>query len=247
VGEGTPVTGMSAGAGASVFAHGVHYSVLGVGLLGLVVLLGPHLRPSGRRKDAAPYDDHDRRILLLRSAIAAAAADLAPTTADIQLARRAPAPTRQLIVPLAVVSSAAAAGVHAAVGPAHFREQTLFGLFFAGAALAQVTWSTAVVVRSSRVLLSVGATGNAALIALWLFTRTVGLPGLLPGPEEVGPWDLACVGWELVVVVACVHAIRVGDAGARLGPWPAWHRVAHWWALASVLGLGLLSVSGAGS
>jgi hypothetical protein len=146
-----------------------------------------------------------------------------------------------------VVSSAAAAGVHAAVGPAHFREQTLFGLFFVGAAMAQVVWSTAAVIRSSRTLLVAGAVGNMALITLWLITRTVRLPGLLPAPEPVGPWDLACVGWELVVVVACVRAVRLGHAQDPLATWVGWHHLARWWALASVVGLGLLSVSGAGS
>ena len=59
----------------------------------------------------------------------------APASTSALTARTLPRDVA-LLLPLAVVSSTAAAGVHAAMGPLHFREATLFGLFFAGAALA---------------------------------------------------------------------------------------------------------------
>jgi len=152
----------------------------------------------------------------------------------------------QLWLPLAVVSTAAAAGVHAAVGPAHVREQTIVGVFFAVAALAQVGWSIAMVGRRPLSLVRAGAALNLGLIVLWLVTRTMGLPGILPGPERVGAWDLACVTWEAVAVVACVRALDSGSA-YRLAPWLRWDRRVRAWALVSAVCLGVLSISGAGS
>ena len=52
------MTAMSAGA--SVLAHGIHYAVLGVGLLGLAILLAPRL--AGPRR--FPVDAHEARVKL---------------------------------------------------------------------------------------------------------------------------------------------------------------------------------------
>lgn len=237
------MTGLSV-AGASSVAHGIHYTVLAIGLGGLLFLLAPGRTPA-RRRASVPADEHARRVIELRRSIAAGT-----LTADRDTGSRQARPrVLDLWLPLAVVSTAAAAGVHAAVGPAHFREQPLFGLFFAVSALAQVGWSVTTAVRASDRLLVAGALGNACLIALWLVTRTVGLPGLLSGPEAVGAWDLACVGWELLAVVACLKAL--GESGTRasyrLEQWPRWDVRARSWAVVSVVGLCLLSISGAGS
>lgn len=231
----TPVTGLSV-AGASSLAHGIHYSVLGIGLLGLVALLAPRRTTT---RAGGSTDAHAVRVAELRRVLEAGRLDVATAT-------RAPARTLQLWLPLAVVSTTAAAGVHAAVGPAHFREQTLFGLFFAAAALAQVVWSAAAAVHVSPGMLRLAAFGNAGLVALWLTTRTVGIPGLLPHAEQVGAWDLACVVWEVAAVVACVRAVG-SHLPDRLPAWSGWDRRVQLWAVVSVVGLGLLSISGAGS
>jgi hypothetical protein len=238
------VTGMLVSAGASSVAHGVHYSVLGIGLLGLVVLLAPPRTPSRHR--AAVPDDHARRIAELRRSVAAGTIGATSRATSVVSRPIATTSSRQTWLPLAVVSTAVAASVHAAVGPAHFREQTLFGLFFALSALAQLTWSVAMVVRASPRLLAVGAVGNVGLAVLWLATRTVGLPGLLPGPESVGAWDLACVVSELVAAVACVQALGARTS-YRLESWAGWDRRVQAWTCLSIVGLGLLSISGAGS
>jgi hypothetical protein len=241
------VTAMSTDA--SLLAHGLHYSVLGAGLLGLFVLLGPSLS-THRRYDASPrrggHDEHEQRVLALRRQFdphppVATAVPAAPVLLG-------DARVEQLLLPLAVVSSAAAAGVHAAVGPAHFREQTLFGLFFAGSALLQILWSVAVASRPTRPALVAGLAGNLAILALWLITRTAGLPwGLLPRPESVGPWDAASGFWELAVVVSCALALRSGDRRPRFLPWARWSFAARGWSLASAAALVLLSVNGGGS
>ncbi len=235
--------------GASALAHGVHYAVLGVGLLGLLALLGPQLVRSPR--SPVRHDDHARRVRAVQDQIAAGSLGASVAVAAVPVRPSAvPIKFASGLLPMAVVSSAAAAGAHAAVGPAHFDEQLIFGLFFAGSALAQILWSVAIVVRPSRAVLGAAVIGNAALVLLWLATRTVGLPGgLLPRPEAVGLWDLCCAFWEITVVVICAHLLRSPNPGAdlRLPLWSRWPRTAQHWALGSALVLGLLSLSGAGA
>jgi len=238
---------LSAGA-TSVVAHGIHYAVVGVGLVGLFALIGPQL-VGGRRAPTA-HDEHSLRVLALTDQIASgrlgvtAPQALRASWPGSEVFDRVPS----LYLPLAVVSSAAAAGVHAAVGPAHFREGLVFGLFFAVAALAQVGWSVAMAFRPSRPLLVAAVVGNSAVLLLWLFTRTIGLPGLLPGPEAVGLWDLCCGVWELTVVVAAGR-ILLGEPSInlRLPAWPDWEPSARAWALGSAFLLPALSLTGIGA
>jgi hypothetical protein len=248
---------MHAHGGFAMGAHGIHYAVVGVGILGLVALLSPQFLAETR----APRDEHEARVRALRSTMARSglAADNLPATAldPIQVATqeirlsRAPVLTaaQRVLLPLAVVSSAAAAGVHAAVGPEHFRESALFGLFFAASALAQLVWSAAVAVHASRLLLMWGALGNLSVIGLWAVTRTIGLPfGLLPAPEALGPWDVACAAWELVVVCGCIAMLQSRDPlPTRLVNWRHWHPALPTYVAASVLLLVALALSGAGS
>ncbi|RNL77749.1 hypothetical protein [Nocardioides marmorisolisilvae] len=231
--------------GATSVAHGIHYAVLGVGLAGLLALLGPQL--VGGRRGTSFRDEHSLRVRALSEQISDGTLGLRITPAPSVTLTREPvdlAGARYL--PLAVVSSAAAAGVHAAVGPEHFREQVLFGLFFAGSALAQICWSALMALRPSRALLVAAVIGNSAVLVLWLTTRTVGLPGLLPNPEAVGPWDLCCGAWELIVVITSARALRT-HVDLRLPAWADWEPVARFWAIGSVLALLALTLSGAGA
>jgi hypothetical protein len=237
---------------AGVLAHAVHYAVLGVGIAGLAVLVGPQLLGRPAR---AVDDEHSRRIRLLDEQIAAGSLGtttalrtlplaLAPGTAPVAATDL----RSSLLLPVAILSSAAAAGVHAAVGPDHFRERFLFGMFFAVAALAQITWSVVVAFRPDRRLLQLAVVGNLAVVALWAVTRTTGLGALLPAPEAVGPWDLAAGAWELLAAACAFRLLAPGAPPlTRLAPWVQWHRYARACALASVAVLAALSVSGAGS
>jgi hypothetical protein len=203
---------MHAHGGLGIDADGIHYAVVAAGVLGLVALLTPRFLAEPDQ----PRDAH------------AHATGLA---------------AQRLTLPLGVVSSVAAAAVHAAVAPEHLRESGWFGVFFIGAALLQLAWAALVSVRGSRSLLAAGASGNLALIGLWAVTRTLGLPfGLLPGPEAVGPWDLACAGWELVVVCACIWILRLRDPlPRRLLDWRHWHPALPTYVAATVLLLVALS------
>jgi hypothetical protein len=237
------MTAMSAGV--SVLAHGIHYAVLGVGLLGLAVLLGPRL--AGPRQ--IPVDAHDERVRALRRQLRSGPATLAlPVVPTRLVLARSRSTAETLLLPLAVVSSAAAAGVHAAVGPAHLREQTLFGAFFAGSALLQILWAALVVLRPTRTVFLAGVVGNLAVLGLWVLTRTAGLPfGLMPTPEAVGPWDLTCAAWEVVVVTTGVALLHSGEPRPRLLAWTGWSVAARSWAALSVGVLVALTFSGAGA
>ena len=226
----------------SLLAHGVHYALVGVGLVGVAWLLLPQLVATGP-------DEHARRVAALRARAAAGQLGVLQPVPPAAVVRRTRSATLHL--PLAVLASACAAGVHAALGPAHLTQATLFGLFFAASALAQLGWSAAVLRGVTPGLLRLGIVLNLGCVALWALTRAWGLPlGLMPAPEPVGPWDLAAVAWELVVVAACAALLRAVPpttyAGLRLPPWVDWHRSARTTALVSAAVLAALSLSGAG-
>lgn len=233
----------------TALAHAVHYTVVGVGVLGLFALLGPQL-VGGRREVPAP-DEHARRVRALADQISVGGLGVAIMPPPCAAPAARPAAIDLIgarYLPVAVVSSAAAAGVHAAVGPAHLAEDLLFGLFFAAAAVAQVGWAVAMAVRPSRRLLVAAVAGNSAVLLLWLTSRTVGLPGLLPEPERIGLWDLSCGLFEVAVIVAAVRILRPGPGiGLRLTRWSDWEPLARAWTFIAALALPALALTGVGA
>ena len=152
-----------------VLAHVVHYTLVLGGAVVVVVLLAS-ARPGRARPAVTP---HDKRVEELRVAVASGDLALAPAPAAVSTppghlaAPRDVAPGSTAVV-VAIVSSAAAAGVHAAAGPVHFRVGLLVGGFFVVSALAQLAWSMLMLLRGpDRTLLWTGLVGNAAIIALW--------------------------------------------------------------------------------
>lgn len=240
---GGATSAMNAMTATSAAAHTVHYALVVGGIVAIAGVLGARLVPSDHR----PPDPHDLRVAVLRRAATTGTLGVRPVPATTAPPRTTSTGPATALWPLALVASAAAAGVHAAMAPAHLREQTVLGLFFAAAALAQLAWTAlALGTRPRRGLLVAGAVGNTALVALWALTRTVGLPlGLLPAPEAVGAWDLAALVWELVVVGACLALLRDAYAGRRTTR-VGWHPAATVFLGASVTALALLSLSGAG-
>jgi hypothetical protein len=105
--------------------------------------------------------------------------------------------------------SAAAATVHFAVISEHVEDYWLFGVFFGSAGLAQALFAVLVVQRPSRLVYAAGAAGNAAIVALWIVTRTAGLPmGPDPGEAEaVGTADVVSTVLELLIVIGCVSLL----------------------------------------
>ena len=103
--------------------------------------------------------------------------------------------------------------MHAVEVPHHAEESMLFGVFFFLSACVQFLWCTLALLAPTRSLLRWGAVVDVALIALWALTRTVGLPGLLEGPEAVGSWDVAAKLWEVVALLCSVALLqRTGTA-----------------------------------
>lgn len=208
---GNAVTLVSTAAGASMLAHGVHYAVIAAGLAGLGVLLLPQA--------------------LHRSA-GTAAWSAVPTAS--------PAGDREaaLLLPLVVVGSTAAAGVHAVMTPPHLAELPLFGVFFGVCAAAQLTWVVLVLVAPSRAVLRAGVVGNAALLALWATTRVVGM-------EPVGAWDLGCAAWEIGVTAGAVLLLRTPTL-PRMAPLTEWRPTAYGWLTGTVCWLAVLTLTGVG-
>ena len=224
-----------------LLAHGFHLLLLVLGLAGVLYLLFPQVQAATRSSRRTTYrapaspSEHEQRVAELRASVLGGQL----TTAD-QSRLHSPGPAARDSSTwrgLAVGSSVAAAGAHAAVFPHHLEEAWFVGLFFLVVTLAQAAWAVLVFLdaTSGRLLLA-GIVGSLGLVALWTVSRTVGLPlGL--GREPVGGWDIACAVWELVIVATCAVGLRRPEKGRALalgdlGP------VA--WAWAALSGLALL-------
>lgn len=102
--------------------------------------------------------------------------------------------------------------LHAALAPEHFQEWWGYGSFFVVVALYQVTYGVALLnFRGTRFLatpfLASGMMVNAALIGMYVVTRTAGVPyfGPLAGEREsVGTLDVISKLME-VGLVACAY------------------------------------------
>lgn len=109
-----------------------------------------------------------------------------------------------------VVASLLAAVIHGWVIDEHIDESAIFGAFFIDVTLAQAAYALAVMFRPGRALLLAGAVGNAAVVLLWVVSRTVGIPiGPEAGEAEaVGALDVVATAAEVVVVLAACWCLR---------------------------------------
>ena len=101
--------------------------------------------------------------------------------------------------------SAGAAAIHFAVVFEHFAEYAPYGVFFLVISWAQVIWPVVLLWRLSRPWLWLGIAGNATVVAVYVASRTVGLPF---GPdrhqtEPVGALDMVSCVLELGLIVGC--------------------------------------------
>ena len=94
--------------------------------------------------------------------------------------RTAPVRPSRVLYAAAALSLLAAL-IHLWVTPEHFGEWWGYGAFFLAAALAQVLYAPLVLVWPTRIALLLGIGGNLAIVALYLLTRTVGIPLFGPG------------------------------------------------------------------
>ena len=139
-----------------------------------------------------------------------------------EVERTAPRPQRDASEPLRLavaLASAGAATIHFAVAAQHFEEYWLFGLFFVGAAVLQLAWALLVLFHSSRAVYLAGAAGNAAVVAMWVVSRTTGLP-LGPDPGEAEPVGLADTVATLFEVLIAAGALLLASAAVSRPPLP---------------------------
>lgn len=104
------------------------------------------------------------------------------------------------------LASFGAAALHFAFAPGHFSEYWAHGTFFVVVAWLQLVWGIGMLVTRSRSLLLLGLL-NAAVIGVWIVSRTVGVP-IGPGSgtaEAVGfPDTLSTVLEGLIVLGSAV-------------------------------------------
>jgi hypothetical protein len=131
---------------------------------------------------------------------------------------------------LAAACSTGASAVHLAVIPEHLAAYVPAGFFFAGLAAFQLVWAFGVARRPIPSLMAVGLAVNAAMIGLWLWSRTLGFPlGAEAGAvEPVGYPDALATLLEAMLVViaglwlwerrlAPISRLRISQADAFVG------------------------------
>ena len=119
---------------------------------------------------------------------------------------------------VAAALSLLAALIHLWVTPEHFEEWWGYGAFFLVAAAAQVLYVPLVLVWPTRMVLLLGIVGNLAIVALYLLTRTVGIP--LFGPEAghvegFGFMDLCATASEMGIAAALGAKLLRGSTPQR--------------------------------
>ncbi len=100
--------------------------------------------------------------------------------------------------------------IHVQAAITHLDEYVPHSVFFALLAAAQLAWGVAVCRRGARGFLAAGAALNLAVIVLWVFSRTTGLPfgPEAGGPEAVGGLDSLASADELALVILVLEQLR---------------------------------------
>jgi hypothetical protein len=99
-----------------------------------------------------------------------------------------------------------AAVVHVAYAPTHFAEYWMYGLFFVGIAWVQVLFAAGLVFWPRRIVLALIALTNAAVIGVWIVSRTIGI-GIGPHAkiaEAVTFPDILATALEGVVLLGAL-------------------------------------------
>jgi len=123
------------------------------------------------------------------------------------LAVAAPLERFDVLVTLGLAAFVAASHVEAAVGALPYSPALSAGLAVAGVAAAG--WAVRVARRPSRGVLRAGAAAALALVALWAWTRTIGVP-FGAGRAPVGVLDAATAFDELLLAAFALAAARSG-------------------------------------
>lgn len=149
---------------------------------------------------------------------------------------------RRLFLAATLFGSAA---IHAAVVPVHLSEWAAAGVFFAILAAAQLAVGLLSLCRWHRTLLPAIAAVSIVPLALWLCSRTVGLPfGPATGaPETVGLPDFAAGVLELGTLLVAVALLRHNDRLPGRAPASAHLRSLP---VVAAIAIGVLGLAGTG-
>jgi hypothetical protein len=104
----------------------------------------------------------------------------------------------------------AAGLIHVAAAAGHLDEYVLYAAFFEVLALVQLGWGVALYRAPSPRLLGAGAALSVLVVALWVVSRTTGLP-IGPEPwhaEAIGPLDALASADEATLAVLAVTSLR---------------------------------------
>jgi hypothetical protein len=143
---------------------------------------------------------------------------------------------------LVVALSAGAAAIHFAAGPEHVEELGDIGLLFYWAGLFQAAIAIALLAgRGSAGFVRIAILGNIALVAAWAWTRSVGLPFVVGGPEPVGIADGVTVILELATVLILLAWIDRLDTSIASLAAPATVRTFATSGLVTVAGVAVLA------
>ena len=130
---------------------------------------------------------------------------------------------------LAAALSAGAAVIHGLLMPEHMEEWWGYGTFFLVAAIAQGAYAVVLFVQpwrrdlggipraisrllAARSVYVAGILGNAAIVALYVVTRTVGIPFFGPHAgmvEELTPISVLSKVFEVLLILILIRLIRV--------------------------------------
>jgi FtsP/CotA-like multicopper oxidase with cupredoxin domain len=132
-------------------------------------------------------------------------------------AARRPRPALLIAASLLALGPAA---IHLADAPPHLREFAPFGVLFILTGAAQCALAIAMLARPSRRLFLLAAGGTLGVLAVYLVSRTAGLPvGPRPWqPEMVGLPDIACAAMEVLSLL--VLAMLAFGRGRERRPRP---------------------------
>ncbi len=121
------------------------------------------------------------------------------------------------IVTVIALASIAAGAINVAAAATIADGSTQNLAFFWGVGVAQLVWGAVTLAQAPRWWLTLGALGNAVVVATWVVSRTVGLPfGEFAGDIlPVGFPDTLATIFEAVVVVGAAGVAVRGSAPAR--------------------------------
>ncbi|MFQ5941422.1 MAG: hypothetical protein ACE5KA_06985 [Nitrososphaerales archaeon] len=117
--------------------------------------------------------------------------------------------TNKLAYKNIVLTLAVGVGImHLLLTPDHLADVGMgHGIFFAAAGIAQIGFGILFMVRATRNLALIGATGNIGSIILYFITRIENLPELFTAPEGIDPIGIIAKITEMSLVALLIYLV----------------------------------------